>query len=288
MRRHVKRSIKRPIARHPRIPHIHPNLVAYFPLQWNLRDYISGAYMDLTRSGTVWHFNPQNILTEYAADTQAFGADGLWTDGAGTNLIPAGGDDFSTWSTSHSSVSTNVSTAPDGTETADAIIANTNDATHLIRRNGLLNAGKTYSFSIYSKRGNKRGVQLDFVTFETGYVITGYSIVYFDLIDATAAKISENTHVVNSFNVERRTNSWNKCQINVTIPADTDATLSWVEISPTLGDDAGSDDTYVGDDTSEEIYIFGPVLEEADYAHSYVIPGQSRVTQAATINELES
>lgn len=62
------------------------SLTKIFDINPNLRrslvEAVSGETLDLTRSGTVWHFNPQNVLTEYAADVPAFGANGLWSVGA--------------------------------------------------------------------------------------------------------------------------------------------------------------------------------------------------------------
>jgi len=51
-------------------------------LRQSLIEAVSGETLDLTRSDTAWHWDPQNVLTSYAADTPAFGPKGLWSVGS--------------------------------------------------------------------------------------------------------------------------------------------------------------------------------------------------------------
>lgn len=50
-------------------------------------DGISGHSGAFARGGTAWYSNLQNILSEYGANTPAFGSNGLWVDGAGTQYF---------------------------------------------------------------------------------------------------------------------------------------------------------------------------------------------------------
>lgn len=70
-------------------------------------------------------------------------------------------DDFSTtWARTNSNVSTNTTTAPDGTLTADSLNDNATNNNHLITQNVAILSGTTYTFSVSLKANTQSWIQL--------------------------------------------------------------------------------------------------------------------------------
>lgn len=159
------------------------------------------------------------------------------------------------WVKTNSSISANVTTAPDGTLTADKLVENTTSTSHqvLSSSNSVVN-GATYTSSIYAKASERNWL---LVIYFDGTTVRGR---YFDLANGVGGSNWPGTPVTNT--ITSVGNGWYR--ITLTFAATSNAcTLGYYLAN------ADNSNIYTGDGTSG-VFIWGAQLVEGTSARDYL------------------
>jgi hypothetical protein len=179
--------------------------------------------------------------------------------------------DNATWTTNglNATVSANVTTSPDGTSSADAILTTITNGLHYIQqRTGSATAGTTYTMSIYVKK-----LGYDYCRIETSNTATAYAIFRFSTKELT---IGGGQVVANSGKVTEMSDGWFRIQMSI-LPAASATWRWWVECLNDVGSQA-----FVGDIT-KGLYVWGFQFEVGSYATSYIATTSAAVTRNADV-----
>jgi hypothetical protein len=156
------------------------------------------------------------------------------------------------------------SVAPDGTATANSLIAVSGTVTPLRARLGMTFSAASYTLSIYAKSFGYNFVSLAF------YDGTASYLTYFNLSNGTiGTNASGSTASIASVG-----NGWYRCAITRTLPS---TSTGQIRIFPTNADNTT---TYSANGTSG-VYVWGAQLEQANFATSYIPTVASSVARAA-------
>lgn len=194
-----------------------------------------------------------------------------WKGQPSANLLTYS-DDFSNaiWTKNASTITSDLTIAPDGTTTADKLIENTSAAEHyVLYNNAPMVSGTRNTISIYAK-SNERG----HLTFYAANKDAGGIRVRFNLSDGTSTIIGNlaNLTVNPSINVG---NSW--WRLSITIDGGTGATVPQVVFQT----DTGSSFSYAGT-ANYGVYIWGAQLEAATFATPYIPTTTASTSRANT------
>jgi hypothetical protein len=175
-----------------------------------------------------------------------------------TNLVLRSEEFNLIWSQINATITANVTTAPDGTSTADKLVENATNNQHRIDQT-TTNAIGTNTFSVFAKKSERDSIWLR----------VGTSGAYFDLTNGTASGvIGVTTSIVNYGN------GWYKCSIVRTSTVANEV----VRINSAIGING----TYLGDGTSG-LFIWGAQLEAGSYPTSYIPTTTASVTRNADV-----
>lgn len=234
------------------------------------------SYLSCTRASTGYAKKADGSLASFANNTLRITDLGLLVEDVRTNSIFPSAD-FSGWNIVDSTITTNASTAPDGTLTANKLVGNaTSNADHSVWWSASLSTG-TYAFSIFVKAA-------------------GAGWAYFMAIDA-----SNNRY---SINVDLTTGAITSTSTDLS-PSSPTASVEaygngWFRISIVMGGSTGSNSIQVGmstsatptwsgtghnnaqsnGDGSSGIYIWGAQIEGGGFASSYIPTTSATVTRA--------
>jgi flagellar capping protein FliD len=165
-------------------------------------------------------------------------------------------------------------TAPDGTTSADGIVADATATTHPLYTNETVTAGQSYIFSTYARAGDRNNLLLQV----NGAGFGGAESAEFNL--ATGTLVGAPTGGVSSTSVEDAGNGWYRVSMKVTASATGAAAFERypVDVTP----------TFAGDGTTVNTHLWGAQLEPVTTEttpSSYVRTGATgAVGQAATAN----
>jgi hypothetical protein len=164
----------------------------------------------------------------------------------------------------------NAESAPDGTVTAEKLIANTVADRHIVTSADI--AAGTYTWSVFMKAGGRpRG-------FISAYTPTdAYKVgTIFEL--SGAGSIVSQVAGSNS-TITALSNSWYRCTVTTTLTSGT--VFGGMQIGPNLG--GGVVEATAGNNV-DGIYVWGAQLEaNASFATSYIPTGASTVTRSADV-----
>ena len=170
---------------------------------------------------------------------------------------------FDNWSKYQSTVSTDTTTAPDGTSTADTNIE-TSGLTGWRGVSQQLNgvtSGGTYTFSIYAKNYNGRNIQM------TMYDVPSYANFYvasFNLqLGVIISSYDIGNGVLTNSSIVSVGNGWYRCSISGYIP-NTTQVLPYVMLV-----NSGNTTSYTGDGVSG-VYLWGGQMELGNVATTYI------------------
>jgi hypothetical protein len=175
-----------------------------------------------------------------------------------TNLVLRSEEFNLIWSQLNVTITANVTTAPDGTSTADKLVENATNNQHRIDQTTTSAIG-TNTFSVFAKKSERDSIWLR----------VGTSGAYFDLTNGT---VSGATGVTTS--IVNYGNGWYKCSIVRTSTVANEV----VRINLAIGING----TYLGDGTSG-LFIWGAQLEAGENATSYIPTTSAAVTRNADV-----
>lgn len=228
-----------------------------------------------TRASSATYFNNQGILTSAGNNVARFDHDpvtkaprGLLIEEQRTNLLTYSEQfDNAAWVLSASTVTANQAISPDGTTSADKLIANTSNVnSHSVAQNISFTSGVTYTITVFAKAGEYgyANLVLPSTAFGTNQIGT------FDLLTG-ASTVSVGSPTVSITSVG---NGWYRCAITATATA-TATGDAGVRVNSTYSNAA-----YAGNGTSG-IFIWGAQLEAGSFATSYIPTVAAQVTRSA-------
>jgi hypothetical protein len=226
-------------------------------LYYDSNGYIQIAGIDEPR----YNYNPADLTAPPK----------LLLEDSSTNLLTYSEQfDHADWTKASATITPNAVTAPDGTTTADKLIASTVDATHkTLQTVSSVTLGVQYSLSIFAKKGEYDYLRISGAG--AGFIYPDYA--YFDLTNGTIGI----TNSVDDVLIESVSDGWYRCAVVLTADAtDTGEFIAYVFNSNSLSG-------YAGDGTSG-LYIWGAQLEEGDRPTSYIPTTSAPVTRAADIS----
>lgn len=153
------------------------------------------------------------------------------------------------WTTPSTTVSVNATTAPDGTQSADGLIASTTSSTHraYTATPEPITAGNNYLFSTYAKAGDKNNMMLQV----NGTGFGGAEFAEFDLLNGVV--VGTSGAAVTNTNVEDVGNGWYRVSMKVA------GTATGTAIFEHYSLDGGA--TFAGDGVTVNTYLWGSQLE---------------------------
>jgi hypothetical protein len=162
--------------------------------------------------------------------------------------------DNAEWTKTRTTVTSNATTAPDGTTTADKLVEDgTADSTHTLSAGEVLpgTTGQTVTYSIHAKAGERSWFRLS--------LARGTQHAYFDLDNGVKGTVSSGY----TASIISLGGGWYRCAIT----GKTHATITGENAYLALATGDGSS-SYSGDGTSG-IYIWGAQLEAGSVARTY-------------------
>jgi len=212
--------------------------------------------------GTLTLFeHPNNVpRVEYDADSNRLG---LLVEEARTNLVTYS-EDFSNWGNIRSTTNGNTAVSPDGTLTADALVGTAVSDDHAVETS-ITTTAQPYTFSAFIKAGDKSFARL----WQTNDSI----LADFDLTNLT---VGHTFGSPTATTIEDVGNGWRRCSITMTPTAGTRT----FRIYALEGD---NDKVYLGDGSTEDIYIWGAQVEAGSFPTSYIKTTGSTATRSADV-----
>jgi hypothetical protein len=193
--------------------------------------------------------------------------------------------DFSqtVWGKPQTTITTNATTSPDGTQNADRMFETAVTDNHGVYQNMPLSTGTNYAVSCYVKKGNRSYCGLQFY-----YNLTNGAIAFFNLDNGTLvyeyATSSGGAFSVTNSKIEDVGNGWYKLsgvfQVGIT-----DAYPGLVMASTQWSTGTSYNNQYLGD-TSKYIDIYGFQIEQSSYPTSYIPTTSSSATRVADACQL--
>jgi hypothetical protein len=192
---------------------------------------------------------------------------GLLVEEARTNELTQS-QTFSTWTLSNASITTNVTTSPDGTNNASKLIENSATGSRSVSQS--INPSGNYTLSVFAKAAERN--ILTVIPASTG---GGGTPVYFDLSNGT---ISTSLGSATSAFIQGYPNGWYRCSVTDTMGGFGYPFIGVAAVSGTQ--------SYTGNGTSG-IYIWGAQLEAGTFPTSYIPTSGSIVTRAADVATIQ-
>ena len=230
--------------------------------------------LTVTRATTARRVNSSGLIESVASNVPRLDytdstCPSILVEGQRTNLAKYS-DDFSnaTWAKTRCTVTSNATTAPDGTLTADKLILSVDNNTHFIQQSGISVTAQIYSATVYAKKGEYDTVRLLLANLWTSpnpnaiFNLTTKSIVSTQNVTAKITELKD---------------GWFKLDITATI----NAIAGGNAFFSIFGGNNGTVNL-VGDGTSG-IYIWGAQLEAGANATSYIPTTTASVTRNADV-----
>ncbi|MDE2250387.1 MAG: hypothetical protein KGL25_03160 [Gammaproteobacteria bacterium] len=234
--------------------------------------------LTFSRASTGTYFDNTGTLQTAAVNAPRFDYDpvskaalGLLIEESRTNLLTYSEQfDNAAWGETHSSVTANVASAPDGNVTADKLVEDTAAASHAINYASgiLLNSGTNYTVSVFLKAAGRNWAFLD------SYDGSLDHYAYFDLSAGVVGNVGASTTAT----IENCGSGWYKCSISFTSANTTTTAFAFQVFTAT----ANGLNNYTGDGASG-IYMWGAQLEAGAFATSYIPTTSAAVTRAADV-----
>jgi hypothetical protein len=258
-------------------------------LKLDFDEYQFDGRISFTRTTNGTYLNSFGVLTtagsgvprlDHRLEGGVWVNKGLLIEEARTNLALRS-EEFNDagWTKSASSISTNSSTSPDGTTTADRLVENSSLTEHFMERSSTVTAAVNYTCSIFVKADGRTKVRLVYIIYSPS--LGG---VYVDA-DLTNVSIGSATAFGNGTatgaSITDVGNGWRRVSVTGYTPSGTTTQLR-VELL-----DASGNRTYTGNGSSG-VLIWGAQLEAGAFPTSYIATTSASVTRNADVASMTS
>jgi hypothetical protein len=249
---------------------IQPSLVLDFAGTGTLDSRVT-----FTRSTTGTYYNSSGVLTTAAINAPRFDYNpstlaplGLLIEQSSTNLLTYS-QDFTNaiWTKDGSSITASANIAPDGTQTASALIESTTTAVHRMYCSATVSLNTDYTLSFYAKANGRNLINV------IAGNSSGQSTVVFDLSGTGSVGITTGTP--NAL-ISAVGNGWFRCSLK----GQTSSGTTWYAILNIQTVNQSSPQSYTGNGYSG-VYIWGAQLEALAFPTSYIPTTSAQVTRAA-------
>jgi hypothetical protein len=214
-----------------------------------------------TRASDGYYTNADGTLTLFGSGALRRGDRGVLIEGSRTNLLTYSQEfDDASWATVNATVTANATTAPDGTSTADLLVADTASAQHRLDQTTTI-AAAAHTYSVFLKAGG-----YNFANIRIGSLGVGIN-----LTNGTTNDLSAGCSVL----VTALANGWYRLALTRTAPGNDTVRINVTDTATLAG-------SFVGDGTSG-IYIWGAQLEAASFPSSYIPTVAAAATRAADV-----
>lgn len=251
--------------------YLRKHVVGAFSHRWGAHLYapIGPRPLTISTPARIVFDEPSNLLRAVPANRIG------WSNPqqpARTNLLLRSEDFTTTWANTRSDEVANAATAPDGTLTADKIVATAVSGTHKIRQSVTKAASAIqYCFSVFVQSADYSKVRLEL----SNSVESASAFAHFDLAAETSADGSTTTFTLNGHGI-RRLPGTNWYRIWIVGTTDTDTAInSWVQLQQT-----GGATSWTGTG-ADGLYCWGAQLEVGSYPTSYASTTTVAVARAA-------
>jgi hypothetical protein len=196
---------------------------------------------------------------------------GLLVEEARTNAVISSADFSTGWTPIRTTLTTNQTTAPDGTTTADLLTEDTSTNTHVIQNTFAVTSGTSYTLSVWAKQNASvsptRNIRILFPSAQfTTQVAAGFDLT-------TGVITPTNSPVATS--LQFYANGWTRVSCTATC-----ATTS-ASCSITIQMSSGTTVTYTGG--SSGLYLWGAQFETGAFMTSYIPTTGTTATRAADV-----
>lgn len=234
---------------------------------WNNSALVSiASLLSCSRASTGYYLKADGTLTSFSSNVLRYGTNGLLVEEARTNVLVRS-QEFAdaAWGSSRLVITSDVTTAPDGTATADLLTEDNNTGIHFLFIAGALTLSvAAYTFTVYAKPNGRTWLAIN--PGSAG----GTQLTWFNL--AGAGAVGTNA-AGNTSSIEALANGWYRCCVTRTMSASN----NFPDIRLADADNSAS---YAGNNTSG-IYLWGRQLELGAFATSYIPTTSSSATRAA-------
>jgi len=188
---------------------------------------------------------------------------GFLVEQQSTNLLLQSEDLDTTWSETRATLSLNSVVAPNGTLTADVLIANTDNDTHFTTQT-FTGTAVSHTFSAYAKANGLNHVALRLFNGSTQV-----GLAYYNLSTGATGTVTAGTAAIQSVG-----NGWYRCSLTATLAASASCTADIFLAN------ADNTNTFVGNAFSG-VTLWGFQIEALALSTSYIQTVASQVTRAA-------
>ncbi len=243
-------------------PSVRPSLNLQFdsqPTPEDMTSHLASVGATFSRASIGTYTDANGIIQEATSGqarpnySTAGVHEGLLIEESRTNLAEAS-EDFSTtdWTTSNSSIIVNQAISPDGTASADKLIANTNNTNHYIGISSTTVSG-ALCCSVFAKADEYNFIRLRFNN------STQSGRVWFNLSSGTVGTTDASVDA----SIEDYGDGWYRC---IAVESGNTSTFAGFQIFPQSAD---NQTTYAGDGESG-VLIWGAQFEEGSFPTSYI------------------
>ncbi|MFA7275836.1 MAG: hypothetical protein WC043_03425 [Pseudobdellovibrionaceae bacterium] len=245
----------------------------------DLTSLLTAAGGSFTRASTATYYNSSGVLSIAASGAPRFDYDpstlvfkGLLIEENSSNKLQYS-DDFSNalWQKINVTVSTDVTTSPDGAANADKAVSAATTGSFFVLQDSAVVSGVTYTQSFYVKAAGWNYVQLGS---STGFDTTS-TWVNFNLSTGTIG----NHGTGGTYGIQAINNGWYRIYLTATSTATSAAGRFYLALMPT--DINGRNPPSATGDGTSGVYVYGGQFESYQIPTTYIPTASSNVTRNA-------